>query len=66
MSNEELTDFEKMIEGTTQFAAMIYTYYQALKDNGFPEPIALALTIEYQKEAVGVIFGGNVPPNKIQ
>lgn len=48
--NEELTQYEKMIEGISQFAMLIYAYYSALIENGFSRKDALVLTIEYQRQ----------------
>jgi hypothetical protein len=51
---DELTDFEKLVQATNQFAALIRQYYKALIEQGFSETEALLMTIEYQKAAMGM------------
>lgn len=46
---DELTPFEKIMEGVNEFATVIRAYYDALINKGFTAEQALALTIEYQK-----------------
>jgi len=52
--SDELTDFEKMINGISQFAALIIAYYNALIDGGLNKEQAIFLTAEYQKEIIGL------------
>ena len=51
---EELTEYEKMIEGVTQLAGLMWEYYTALTEIGFSKKEALELTIEYQKNIIGM------------
>jgi hypothetical protein len=54
-SDDDLTDFEKAIEGITPLAALIAAYYNALVESGLSKKDALTLTIEYQKQMLSSI-----------
>ena len=55
----ELTDYEKLVEGVAQLASLVSAYYKSLIDNGFIEKDALVLTIDYQNEIISL-----AKPNK--
>lgn len=49
---DELTDYEKLLQGIYQFANLVHEYYKALRSEGFSTKEALELTISYQNEIV--------------
>ena len=51
---DDLTEFEKMINSISQFAALIIAYYNALIEGGMDEDQAIFLTAEYQREIIGL------------
>lgn len=51
---DELTDFEKLIQGISQFAALVRAYYEALRESGFLHKDAMVLTTQYQKEIINM------------
>lgn len=53
--NEELTQYEKLIEGVAQLAAVVKAYYDALRESGLSHKDAMSLTIEYQKSLLGMV-----------
>jgi len=48
----ELTDYEKLVEGMNQLANVVREYYNALIEKGFSDKDALVLTVEYQRSIV--------------
>ncbi len=55
---DDLTNFEKLIDAISQMAAVVSAYHKALLEQGFSEENALLLTIEYQKELLGMAKKG--------
>lgn len=53
--SEELTPYEKMLDGVAQFATLIRTYYVSLTESGFSHDDAMVLTMDYQKELVAMM-----------
>lgn len=51
---DERTPYEQLIDGISQFAEVIRAYYNALREQGFAHKDAMLLTIEYQKEIMGM------------
>jgi hypothetical protein len=51
-TEDEMTDFEKMIETQAQLAEIVSSYRKSLIESGVPEDSALVLTIEFQKEII--------------
>ncbi len=52
---DELTDFEKMIEGSHRMAALLRALYLAFVDEGFREAEAMQLTITYIEKVIAPI-----------
>jgi len=57
--SDELTPFERLIEGTTQLAMMLHAYHDALRENGFSEDDAMFLCTEYQKGIIAAAAENN-------
>jgi len=51
---EELTDFEKLVQGVSQFATLVRAYYDALIESGFSHKDAMVLTVQYQKDVINI------------
>lgn len=45
--DDELTDYEKLIEGVSKVARLMRAFYSALIEENFTEAQATTLTIEY-------------------
>jgi hypothetical protein len=56
---DELTDFEKLVQGISQFAALVRAYYEALKESGFTHKDAMVLTAQYQKDVLNMAKPNN-------
>lgn len=56
---EELTDFEKLVQGVSQFATLVRAYYEALKESGFSHKDAMFLTAQYQKDVLNMAKPNN-------
>jgi len=52
---EELTQFEKIIESTFQLAAIVRAYYENLIRSGFGKEEAMRLTSQYQEGLLNMI-----------
>jgi hypothetical protein len=55
--NDELTDYEKLIEAISNLADTVHTYYERLIENGFSPEQALSLCIQYQKDIMTMAKG---------
>ncbi len=58
---DELTDFEKMVEGSHRMAAFLMALYLAFVDEGFRENEAMQLTITYIEKVLAPIGKGPKP-----
>ncbi len=47
---DELTPDERITEGASQLATIVWRYYDLLKEQGFSDQAAIYLTMEYQKQ----------------
>lgn len=55
---DELTDFEKLVQGVNQFATLVRAYYDALVESGFSEKDAMVLTAQYQRDVLDMAKPG--------
>lgn len=60
---DELTDFEKMIEGSHRMASMLRNLYLAFVEQGFSESQSMQLTIEYIRSVIAPL-GKNPKPDQ--
>ena len=52
--NEE--EMQKMSDGLQVFARLMFTYFESLKNAGFSDEQALAMTIRFQTNYVNALF----------
>jgi hypothetical protein len=51
---DELTNYEKLIEGVNRFAMLMRSYFSALIEQGFSEDQAINLTAQYQRDMLNM------------